>query len=114
MITLTHRRFKRIVSKMKRIIREEIKADFRHNLVEKAVTAGFDFDHMHALITSVPCEAVWKGERCAEYLASNGFMSEVDASQVTDWLDEEVGFLLDEDVQPPRFHATAAHVATLR
>lgn len=114
MITLTHRRFKRIVSKMKRIIRDEIDADFRHNLVEKAVAAGFDFDHMHALITSVPCEAVWQGDRCAEYLASNGFLSEVDASQVVDWLDEELGFLLDDDVQPPHFSPTTAHAPNFR
>ncbi|UYY76793.1 hypothetical protein [Sphingomonas sp. R1] len=114
MITLTHRRFKRIVSKMKSIIREEIDADFRHNLVEKAVTAGFDFDHMHALITSVPCEAVWQGDRCAEYLASNGFLSEVDATQVVEWLDEELGFLLDDDVQRPPLRSFEASAPTFR
>ena len=97
MITLHYRRFNRLVSKMKRTIRDEIDVDFRQNVVEKAIIAGFDFEHMHAMLSVLPCQAEWNGRACAEYLHGNGFLGREDAKQAVIWLEEDLGFLLFDD-----------------
>lgn len=102
MITLHHRLFKRLVTRMKRTIREEIDADFRHNVAEKAIIAGFDFDHMHAMLSVLPCKVEWDGNACAEYLHGNGFLGREDAEQAVVWLEEDLGFLLRDDDRPGR------------
>ncbi|USU06624.1 hypothetical protein NF699_08190 [Sphingomonadaceae bacterium OTU29LAMAA1] len=98
MITLTHRLFKRIVSRTKRIIREEIDGDFTQHVVERGVVAGFEFDNFHEMMCSVPCDARWNGDACAKLFHEAGYLSQEDAEQVVAWLDEDLGFLLKEDV----------------
>lgn len=98
MITLTHRVYKRLVSKMKNTIRAEIDEDFRQHVVEKAIVAAFDFDHMHAMLCSLPCDAEWDGDACVEYLHGSGFLSKEDAEQVVIWIEEDLPYLSGKTV----------------
>lgn len=71
---VTHNAAMRMAKRLKRTLREEFGQDARLHMCQKAVAAGFHQQHVHTMISSVPCDMNWSGERAVRLLVDKGFV----------------------------------------